>query len=199
MAVVRAWVSGTGSLGQVVDALARVQAQPWAHRVEGFSIQPIDAPEDRFKVRVDLATIRMTALRPGIEDGADLAEPDEATRLAAGRVVSARPFGFAPPAPAPAPEAEPAGPAFGRWRVTGLIEGARVEALLLDVVSGERRVLAPGQGVLGAVFDGGSGEIARFTVDGHAHRVRVGQTLADRRRAGSEHGTERVSAREESP
>ncbi|GJM19067.1 MAG: hypothetical protein DHS20C14_12800 [Phycisphaeraceae bacterium] len=202
-AVVHAWVAGTGTLEQVIGALASVQSQPWVHRVEGYSIRP--EGENRFKLRVDLASVRMDSVRRTIEDPTALVAPSDETRALAASVVAAHPFGAPPPAP-DAGETRvteaPRGPRYDRWRVTGLIEGERVEALLFNAASGERRVLAPGERVLDATFAGGAGEQALFTINGQDHEVTVGQTLGERRPTPTDptsDETARVSVREAGP
>ncbi|MEZ6317875.1 MAG: hypothetical protein R3B49_03835 [Phycisphaerales bacterium] len=62
-AVVRGWMTGQGTLAQVTNALASVQAQAWIHRVESFAIKPTNPDRTRFELRVDFATLVM--------DGAD--------------------------------------------------------------------------------------------------------------------------------
>lgn len=185
-AVVRGWMTGQGTLEQVMRALASVRAQPWIHRVESFSIKPIGGERQRFELRVDFATVLMDGVEREVVEPWVLAPPSAASLAFAGEVVEASVFGARPqPAPVVAQAPRALGPSpkpYGDWRVTGLIEGRETEALLVNGSTGERLVLEPGQGVLDAVFEDGAGERTVFSIEGTRHEVTVGQTLAERRR-----------------
>lgn len=56
-AVVRGRVQGVGTLDEVVRTLAALRAQPWIHRVEGFSIEPEGKDREVFGLKADFATI----------------------------------------------------------------------------------------------------------------------------------------------
>ncbi|MEQ8770631.1 MAG: hypothetical protein RIB60_08990 [Phycisphaerales bacterium] len=197
-AVTHAWLAGTGDLGQVLTALATLEAQPWVHRVEGFSIKPTNKARDRFDLRVDLASIRMDGVPRTNAGLPELAPLDEARRERLALVLAANPFGTrVARAEAPAPDPAPAGPPYGDWRVTGIIEGERVEALLVNHQSGERRVVTPGGRVLDATFKSGAGESAVFMIDGSPHVIRVGDTLDKRRPVPAEERDQAAQARAE--
>jgi len=182
--VVRGWMTGQGTLEQATRALAVVQAQPWIHRVESFAIKPIGGERAKFELRIDFATVLMDdAVRKVVEPWT-LAPASEQSLASAGEVVAAEVFGAEPkPAPvvAAAPDPGPVPKPYGQWKVTGLVEGRDVEALLVNDKTGEQKVLERGQRVLDAVFEDGAGERTVFTIDGLRHEVTVGQTLADRR------------------
>ncbi len=70
--------------------------------------------------------------------------------------------------------------AFDAWRLAGLTVSDHAEAIVVGP-SGRSVVLEPGQGVEGAVFEGGQGERGVFVIDGQRFEVELGRTLAERR------------------
>lgn len=188
--VVRGWMTGSGTLEQVLTCLAVVQSQPWVHRVEGFSITPGDADRTRFKLRADIATIVSAVVQRTVTDTTQLVEPAEDTLGDVLAMAGAYPFGGRPEArkaePSPTPPAADPSAEYRQWRVTGLIEAAVPEVLLLHTGSGKRVSLLPGEAVLGATFEGGEGEVVVFSVNGHKQRFAVGSTLAQRKDVGME-------------
>jgi hypothetical protein len=195
-AVIRATVEGEGTLQQAVGALALLESQPWAHRVESVAFQPAGAQGARMTFRASVSTIlapdlaRKDAPEPALAPVAPELEP--AARLLAARDVFRPP----PPPPAPAPPAvaqqprprPPAGPpppTYADWRLTGvvLLRG-QPEAWLLNTRSGERRVVRQGDRVLDAALVAGEGERAVFEIDGKQYEVTTGQTLDGRRPVG---------------
>ncbi len=195
--VVHAWLAGEGDLESVLTTIATLRAQPWVHRIEGFTIKPANRKRTRFELRVDLASLRMDTIPRGIDGLPALAMPNEATLADLAAVLHANPFGAElAVAEEPSPPPSDPLPGYAEWRVTGLIEGVRVEALMLNQRSGERRVVVPGGRVLNATFETGSGERAIFIIDGETHAVRVGDTLDDRRPA-PEHADQAAQARAE--
>lgn len=172
-------LSGVGTLEQVLRALAMVQAQPWAHRVTGFAIEPVDTERNRFRLRADVVTL--LAGPGGQTDSVGELEPPRADAMrAAAQVLAHNVFRVpkpvvASPAPAPAP-APPRSP-LADWKLTGVGGTLRLHALLVNVRTGERAELAPGQQLEGAEFVSGAGEEAVFEIDGKRIVVRTGQML----------------------
>jgi len=192
--LIQGQVRGVGKLEDVLRSLAVVSAQPWVHRVEGFSIKPVNKEADRFELAVDVATI----VTPDIESPAQ-GEPLTVALAADAEgqwsgVVAKNMFRL-PPAPPVTPavaasgaggvQAEapaPPGTPYGEWRVTGVAHGrAGVEVWLVNVRTSERKTLGVGAAVLDAVFVSGVGERAVFEIGGAKFEVATGGTLAERR------------------
>lgn len=187
--VVRAQVKGTGTLPQVLQALAMYDCQSWIHRVDALSIRPIGRERDKFEIKLDVATIWMPDLSVDDPNDPPIVAPGESGIDAIASITGKNVFRLTTdPKPAPAlPVAAQAAPpkappvAWGDWKLTGIVSGRRgLEALLVNTRDGERRALAPGAGVLGATLVSGAGEEAIFEVEGAMWTVRTGATLADR-------------------
>jgi hypothetical protein len=56
-----------------------------------------------------------------------------------------------------------------------------ISAIMVNGRTRETRTLAPGEDVLGFVFEGGEGERARFSREGQEFVIANGETLAQRR------------------
>jgi len=199
-AVIRGSFTGVGSLEQAAMGLAYLQQQPWLHRIDRVTIQPRGRDRSAFELDVGFSVIFAPDLCPKDAGMPVIVEPDEdsvlVARAIAGRNVFVHPA--PPPVPVavptpvePAPIPVPAGPAYDRWRVTGLVERRRadetvgVEAWVLNLDTGEQRVLEPGDDVLGVALVWVSGECGLFEIDGERVVIHQGQTLADRVSANS--------------
>lgn len=203
-AVVDARLQGQGSLEQCLRALAATRAQPWVHRVEGFSITPKGKDRSVYEVKVDLATI----FAPDLVAEDAPAPPLLATREADAALVAALaardPFtlvepvvAVTPPPPPPVASPEPApepAPPYDKWRVVGVLQiaggpdgGDAVEVMLTRTDSAETRTLKPGDAVLGATLESASGETAVFTLNGERLAVQTGETLDQARPAEDVH------------
>lgn len=195
-----ATASGVGSLESVLRGIAALQAQAWAHRVDQWSISPVDKNRDRFELSVELTSIFFPEpdLRPAVvaQAGAKAWQPLSESRFAPYRSILARMAFKAPPAPAPAPAApqqpapsQPAAAAapqqpYGEWLVTGVVAGRNgVELWLKNSKSGKTATLSRGEQVLDATFVEAEGETATLEIGGARFIVALGQTLADRRAA----------------
>lgn len=187
-------VKGTGTLEQVMRALGVARAQPWVHRVEGFTIKPKDETRETFELTMEVATILVRDLVPAEHASPAVValapEASQAWRGIVGKnVFKEPPPTVAPKAVATAPQPEkprpperPPPPPYGDWELVGVWEsGTRVEAWVRNRSSNERRALAPGMGVLGAVLVSAEGERAVFEVEGQKCEVRLQQTLAQRK------------------
>ncbi|MFN0132320.1 MAG: hypothetical protein ACKVW3_07310 [Phycisphaerales bacterium] len=193
-AVIRATVSGVGTIEQAVRCIAALQAQPWIHRRESVSLSPANKERTTFTLRVTVASVLLPA---------DVA-PKPVDRLA---IVAAAPSVLAqctelsrkwlfrePPAAAPTAVAKadppadtgpkpPPPPAFHEWKLTGVVESPRlgVEAWVVNTRTQERLSLGIGSAVENATFLSGGGERAVFEIAGARFEVFNGQTLAQRR------------------
>jgi hypothetical protein len=202
--VLRGTVRGSGSIEEVVRALAVLEAQPWMHRIESVRVEPSGRDRNVLDLTVAFATMFAPGAKvesPGVEE--PLAEPSAERLASLMKMVGSNPF-VAPPPPPPEPEPTrvvqkpvappaPPPPPYDRWRVAGVVEtaggaaegaGPRVEVLMVRSDTGESRVLTPGQGVLGFTLESADGESAVFAGLGSRWTVGVGQTLAARAPAG---------------
>lgn len=190
--VVRASLDGRGRLGEVITALATLQAQPWVARIESFNIKP-EAGGRVFSLRVDLTTLFVPDLAGEDPPEAKLVALDEAQFARARRLGAMNVFRKPdppepvivqkqePPAPPPPPVAAPEAPPYGDWRLTGVMRGTSgTSAILVNSRTRETRTLAPGEAVLGFVFVAGEGEKAQFERAGEKVVLRNGQTLEER-------------------
>lgn len=182
-------VTGVGSLDQALRSLATIQAQPWVHRIDAFSIKPKSRDRDVFEVRVQVATLMMPDLL-----GRDAAPPPlvtlgeaESTRWSS--IVAKNVFKEPPPtavaqAPAPpTPEPTPvAASPYSEWRLTGVVQSRLgIEAWLRNTRTSQTLALAVGGVVADARLVAAVGERAVFEIDGRKFEVVNGQTLEERR------------------
>lgn len=193
--VIRGAMSGAGTLEQVATALATVQAQPWLHRIDRVTIEPRGRERMEFTLEVGFSVVFAPDLVPAGHQGPAIVAASEED-VAQARAFAARNVFVVPSAPPPPPPPPPvvvpevapppAPPPYDRWRVTGVLERRvdgrtiGVEVWMLQVDSGEQRVLVPGQDVLGHVLEWGEGEKAVFVFEGVRYEVMQGRTLADR-------------------
>jgi len=203
-AVVSARLQGLSTLEHCLRALAAVRAQPWAHRVEGFSLTPKGRERSAYEIKIDLSTMFAPDLVAADAVPPALAEPAPG-KVEAVRAVAARdPFRLAEPVvaqaePPPAdPEPEPAAPPppYDKWRVVGVLEytrggAATVEVMLTRTDSDRSRTLVPGDSVLDARLEAAAGETAIFKKEGALLAVRTGETLAQGRPVDSVHSASR--------
>jgi len=182
------WISGRGTLEQALRTVLRIKNEPWLKRIDQVRLDAGAAGDaDRITLTVRLTTILVPGRTPGGEFP-DIA-PAEVVRVAT--LLERSPFRMPPP-PAPPPrqpqrEAPPAPPPtpppfpYGDWVLTGIAAGpSGAEAWLHNRRSGERRVLAPGEGlhemVLALAIDDG----AEFALGDARVRVGIGRALNDR-------------------
>ena len=186
--VISGELEGKGSLEQVLRAVATVQAQPWVHRMDSFSIRPEGREREVFALKVGVSTILMPDLAPKQAGETQVKAPEPSVALAA--IVQKNMFREAPPvvaqaAPAAAPQAAPPAPPpipYGDWKLTGVVESRLgVEAFMVNTKSGQRLALPPGSVVADARFVSGKGEAAVFEIAGQQYEVLNGQTLEQRR------------------
>lgn len=204
-AVVDARLQGQGSLEQCLRTLAATRAQPWIHRVEGFSISPKGKDRAVYEVKIDLATLFAPDLVPDDAQAPTLRASSEADAALVAALAARDPFTLVdpvvavvpqappPPAPTPKPAPEPA-PPYDKWRVVGVLQiaggpgaGDSVEVMLARTDTAESRTLKPGDAVLGARLESAAGETAVFLLDGQRVAVRTGETLAQARPAEEVH------------
>ncbi len=193
--VVEGMLRGTGTLDQVLRALAAVQAQAWVHRVDDFSIKPKDKPREQFEFMVSVSTMIAPNLVTTDKEPTVVPPPpmmESMWSAVAGKNMFREP---PPPAPPPAPPptvvaqtpaqtpppAPPPAPPYNDWRLVGLVKTARgIEAWVLNTKTNERAVLSPGGKVLDLTFVDGSGERAVFDLGGQKFAFVNGQVLGVR-------------------
>lgn len=196
--VVHGSLQGVGSLAQAYAALAGAQCQPWIHRVEGFSIEPVGKERERFKIRVNVATLlapswawsnkgapdlTVTPTTPAIaalaidlggrnifrQPPAAIASP--AVVVASDTAAQSRPVAFAP---------------YEEWRLTGVVRGKDgPEAFFLNIKTNAKVSLLKGGRLLDATLIDAAGERAVIEVGGTRYEVTSGQTLSSRKPIGT--------------
>jgi hypothetical protein len=193
-----ATASGVGSLEAALRGLAALEAQAWAHRVDQWSISPVDKGRDKFELSVGITSIYFPEpdLRPAAVAQADVKpwQPLSESRFAPYRPILTRMAFKAPPPPPPPAQPAPAQPAqpaaqaaaqpYAEWLVTGVVMGRDgVELWLKNSKSGKTATLLKGERLLDATFVEAEGETATLEIGGARYIVALGQTLADRRAA----------------
>ncbi|HLO40921.1 MAG TPA: hypothetical protein VK176_07850 [Phycisphaerales bacterium] len=196
--VIRGRIKASGPVESAIRALAVIQAQPWAHRVEGFSLTPVGKDREWVELQVDVATVFAPDLAPG--DAEPLPADPAQGHDAVWRSVAAKNIFRNPPPPptpvpqqptvvevatqptaAPPPVAPPPPPPYQEWRIVGVISSQRgCEVTVINTRTGERSVLTPGGSTLNAKLVRGDGEWAVFEIDGQQYEFMPGQTLANR-------------------
>lgn len=189
--VISGTLEGTGTLEQVLRTLALVEAQPWVHRLEGFSISLAGRERERFKLKLELATLFVPDLAPSKDPELVQSAASVGSESILRTIATRNPFKEpVPPAPAPvvainqpAPVvAQAPAPGYGDWRLTSVVSGRRgMEAWLVNSRTSERRVLMTGDRVIEAQFVEGSGERAVFDIGGQRFELFNGDSLASRR------------------
>jgi hypothetical protein len=186
-AVITGVVEGHGTLEQALKAAAAIQAQPWVHRVDSFSIRPEGRDRDRFELKLGVATILLLPpLAPkNVPEPRIVGAPETSmSELAAivAKNVFKEPAAMAAQAPPAAPAPGPPAPPYNDWRLTGVVESRLgTEAFLVNVKTQQRMTLAVGAAVADARFVSGAGERAVFEIAGQHFEVSNGQTLEQRR------------------
>ncbi len=182
---VQAWISGNGTLEDVVRLIAAVEAEPWIKRIESVRLDPRDNGE-RLSLNLRLTTLFLPGREPR-EDTLAHGPSESIDRYAT--LVKSNPFRVPPP-PTVAPPAQPAPPPvplfpWNEWALTGVAQGpAGPEAWLLHKPSGQTRVLGVGQALdaaaLRAIEIDAHGDSAEFTLGDQRFRVAVGATMDQR-------------------
>ncbi len=188
-AVINGQIKAKGTLEQVLQVVASVQAQPWIHRFEGFSLRPLKGRES-FEIHLNVDTMLAAAIKP--DNGEDpviapaSSESETLWRAMLAKNVFKAPATDQPPQPPVQVAAAPAVPAVGvpyeEYRLTGVVRSSQgVVAFLLNTRSGERVTLLTGGKVLDAILIDGQGERAVFDIAGKRYEIFNGNTLAARR------------------
>ncbi len=185
--VVTGKLTCVGTLEQALRTLATLRAQPWAHRLDAFSITPANKERTRFTLEVEVATLFMPDLAPREDKEPVLVSPgtlsEQEWRPIAAKNIFVKPVRETPQAPVAqgTPPPPPPAPAPAAHAVRGVASdcGDAVGA------AGERGVdaeLADG-GHAGAASGGpGSGREADRS-DGASGGVRDrGEAVRDRDR-----------------
>lgn len=190
-------VTGVGTLEQIMRTVAAVQAQPWVHRFEGFSITPSGKERERFTLRIEVATVMVSDLGPEGKTPPAIATAEHGADRLWGPVVAKNVFREPVGGPAAAPAVTvvqaPANggaaaapltlpPAYGDWLLTGVASGrSGTQAFMRNTRTSERLSVAIGAAVLDAKFLEGGSDRAVFEIGGKRFEVRNGETLAARR------------------
>jgi hypothetical protein len=186
--VITGSVKGQGTLEQAIRTAATIQAQPWAHRVESFSLKPLAKDKDRFDLSLGVSTMILPDLAPRDFRPPDVAALGDSAAERWAALVRKNVFREPPPPPpatAQAPEKPPSPPApspYADWKLTGVVASRLgVEAWLVNTRSNERLTLSVGAALAEAKFLSGEGERAVFEIGGQKFEVVNGQTLDQRR------------------
>ncbi len=193
--VIHGRLKASGPLESALRTLAVVEAQPWAHRVDGFSLTPVGKDREWVELQIDVGTMFVPDLALGDSEPLP-ADPatghDTIWRAVAAKNVFKNPPPPPTPQPAPVevatqspapvnPPPPPPPPPYQEWKVAGVIvTGATCEVTVINVRTGERATLTPGGKALNAVLVRGDGEVAVFEIDGQKFEFMPGQTLAVR-------------------
>jgi hypothetical protein len=194
--LMRGSLKGVGTLEQVLRAVAVVQAQPWIHRVEGFSIKPQGPAHDKFELRLDVATLYAPELLGKTETDAPQVAAVSADAEPEWRAVVLKNV-FKKPSPAGTRPVEVAHAADGQspatqvfapyedWKLTGIMTGRNgTEAFFTNVKTGAKLTVERGGQVLDAVLVEGAGEQVVVEIAGKRFVLSNGQTLAARKPQG---------------
>jgi hypothetical protein len=200
---ISATVAGTGTLEQVIRVMATLEAQPWVHRIDKFSLRPVGAQRDRAELNVIFSTIYIPerdqrTRRDESGEGQLVWRPIDEAEFAAWRPIVTRNV-LKEPAPDPAAPAAPAAvaeasapslpprpaPPYEDWRVSGIARGVNgVEIMLVNDKTSEWKTLGVGGTVLDAKFIDAAGEVARLAIGEAVFEVRQGQRLSERKLVG---------------
>jgi hypothetical protein len=186
-AVVSGTFEGRGSLEQVLRALGTLEAQPWIHRIDSFTIKPEGAERAVFSLKAGVSTLYMPDLAPKSATDLQVAAVESAHVAAiVQKSMMREPPAVAHPAPAPdpGPSAAPA-PAYADWKLTGVTVSPLLglQAMMTNLKSGEKVTLGSGSAVADARLVSGNGGTAVFEIGGQRFEVNNGQTLEQRRPA----------------
>lgn len=189
---VRGDLKGSGTLEQVLRAMAIIEAQPWVHRVEAFSISPEGRDGDRYALSLSASTIILPAeIAPRDAVDVTIASLPAGAEGSWAGLVARNPFREpqrraaegprrAPPPALPPPP--PAPPPYNEWRLTGVVESRLgTEAFLVNTRSDERVAIGAGASIAGAKLVAAEGEVAIFEIDGEEYELFNGQTFEQRR------------------
>jgi hypothetical protein len=189
--VIRADVTGTGTLEQVLRTTAMLQVQPWVHRIESFAVQPEGRNQDRFSLRAGVSTIMLPVeLLPRELEEPHIAGVPGETETAMIQIANKNPFREPPRRVAETPRrsspspAEPPPPTYNEWRLAGIVESRLgTEAILVNTRSDEGMSIGTGASIAGAKLVAAEGERAIFEIEGEEFEIFNGQTLEQRRPA----------------
>lgn len=196
--VVHGSFQGSGTLQQAYAALAAAQCQPWIHRVEGFTLEPVGKERERFKVRVNVATVLAPAWAQATNVKADLAVTPTTPKVETlAMELGQRNVFRKPPPDAPPPPVVVAGGDAGQprpasfapyedWRLTGVVRGKDgPEAFFVNAKTSAKVSVLKGGRLLDATLIDASGEVVILDFNGARYQVTNGQTLASRKPVGS--------------
>jgi hypothetical protein len=183
---VEATARATGSLEAALRTLATLQAQPWAHRIDRWTIAPVDRSRERFELTVELTSAYLAErFGPTLADAPKAWKAiDEEAQSQVRPILARAAFKAPPPAPAAAVVAEsrPPAPPYEDWRITSLSRGRTGwEMWLRNTRSGQTLTVMAGERVMDARFIDATVEAATLEIGGARYVVALGQALSDRR------------------
>jgi hypothetical protein len=198
--VLRGTVKGSGTLDQALRAVALLQAQSWAHRIEGITLRSASTKEgqpSRCEVTVEVVTM----IPPGATAGElTISLLDERANAVITSIVgkdsirrALAPVGqaasevtvVAPTEQTATPPTPIAFAPYEEWRLTGIASGRTgVQAFFVNIKNNQQVTVQRGGVVLDAVLIEASGERAVVEISGRKFELRNGQTLDLRKPVG---------------
>ncbi len=179
---VEGWVSGQGTLAQVLELVDRLEVEPWICRVELLRLEAKDNGR-RFMTRIDLRTIYLPDAT--VEEPV-FAEYDSNRRAVVVAAAASNPFSvpqteMSQPPPAQSPNEQTPS---GQWLVTGVVQGsAGTEVWLRHDRTGESVQLVVGDQLGSLMLVAADGEWAEFKENERNFFVQLGTLLDEQRNA----------------
>lgn len=179
---VEGWVSGQGTLAQILELVDRLEVEPWICRVELLRLEAKDNGRI-FMARIDLRTIYLPDAT--VEEPV-FAEYDSSRRAVIVAAAASNPFSVpqpevpSRPLPQPSNEQTPS----GQWLVTGVVQGSgKTEVWLRHDRTGERVQLVAGDRLGSLMLVAADGEWAEFKENERNFFVQLGTLLDEQRNA----------------
>ncbi len=191
--VVEGSLAGSGTTAQVLDALARLESQPWPKRITGAVVEPTGGGSA--SLRVEFETVYLPDIPPrDAERAPDPVDASADLRRLVRLVLASDPFTPPPVRAKPVREPEPVvdpdpgpppPPPYGDWVVSGVVtSGEGPTVWVRNRRSGAMRSLSVGEELLGLTLVWAEPPRARFRGPGDAGNeleLLVGQDLSQRR------------------
>jgi hypothetical protein len=175
---IEGWLSGRGTLEQVLRAVDRLETESWLKRIGQVRLQAAENGA-AFEVTVRLSTIFLPGRGPAATPADEPAWAyDPASFESHSALLASNPFALPAPGAAAPPVAAEGFP-YGTWMVTGVARGPSGPEVWLRSAAGETRRLSIGEALGDLVLAAADGETAEFTRAGGGEPVRasVGETL----------------------
>lgn len=192
--VVTGKLTCVGTLEQALRTLATLRAQPWAHRLDAFSITPANKERTRFTLEVEVATLFMPDLAPREDKEPVLVSPgtlsEQEWRPIAAKNIFVKPVRETPQAPVaqgtpppPPPPPPPPRTPYEEWRLTAVMRSGRLgnEVWMRNSRTGDTLVLRAGDQVLDAKLIEATERRGVFEIGGKRYEIEIGEDLGLRR------------------